>query len=273
MTSPILAAGLLSTLGLASSLAIYLAHRVLPKEDPSLEEATKIKGLLPGADCGACGKPGCFAYAQAVAARSETLLESPCRVLAADREAHLFLGEYLGITLEADASVDAVRAVVHCAGDSQKIAEYSGIQSCAAANQVAGGFKACAFGCLGLGDCAGVCPVDAISVSDGPATVDWSRCIGCGACVEVCPKRLIELVSAAQPQYLGCNYLAGKDIPERPKCSEGCLHCRICVRVSPEEDEVSWNDALDLPQFTTASAQTAIEKCPRSIIRRTQQTL
>ena len=48
---------LLTVVGLAMGLAIFLANRLLPKEDKSLEETARIKEFLPGADCGACGYP------------------------------------------------------------------------------------------------------------------------------------------------------------------------------------------------------------------------
>ncbi|MCK4570722.1 4Fe-4S dicluster domain-containing protein, partial [Candidatus Bipolaricaulota bacterium] len=132
------------------------------------------------------------------------------------------------------------------------------------------GEKECAYACVGYGDCVAVCPVNAITVDSEKriAVVDWEACIGCGMCVPSCPRGLIELIPAETPQYLGCNYLASKDIAGRKKCSVGCIHCRICVR-SSEQGEVEWNEEKDLPQFSTTLAAAAIEKCPRKIIIKT----
>ena len=268
MSTTILAVALLSSVGLIAGMAIFVANRVLPKEDPSLQKANEIKERLPGADCGACGRPGCFAYAQAVSKDVAVLDDSPCRILAKDEDASQQLGEYLGIDLSN--AGPGSKAVIHCTGNSPQIGSYNGIQSCAAAIQVGAGEKECPYACVGYGDCAAVCPVNAIviDIEKHIAVVDWEACIGCGMCVAACPRGMIELIPTETPQYLGCNYLASKDVSGRKKCSVGCIHCRICVR-SSENDEVVWNDATDLPAFDTTPAEAAIEKCPRKIILKT----
>jgi len=266
----ILAVILLSLVGCVAGVAIFVVNRLLPKEDASLQRASEIKDFLPGADCGACGHPGCFAYAQAVAKRREVVVQEPCRILAKDEQGIQRLGEYLG--MEIDTSGVGEKAVVHCTGDSPTIGDYGGVATCGGAALVGGGFKECPYACLGLGDCAAVCPADAIRIDPdmGVAVVDWDLCIGCGMCVKTCPRGLIELIPGDMPQYLGCNYLARKDVVERKRCSVGCIHCRLCVKAS-ENDEVSWNDATDLPFFDPEkrlAAPAAIEKCPRRIILR-----
>ena len=266
----IIAVALLTVVGFLAGIAIFLTSRFLPKEDESLEEAARIKEFLPGADCGACGHPGCFAYAQAVAKDNQVFVKTPCPTLAQNEEGMARLEEYLGLEAGTQAGQ---KSVIHCTGMSPVISGYKGIRTCAAAAQVASGFKECPYACLGFGDCAAVCPVDAISVDPERlvAAVDWERCIGCGLCVDACPQGLAELVPAEMPQYLGCNYRAAKDIPGRKRCPNGCIHCKICVKVS-QDDEVTWDEEKDLPHFDAdrcAEAPAAIEKCPRSIIKRT----
>ena len=41
--------------------------------------------------------------------------------------------------------------------------------------------------CVGCESCVGVCPVEAISMSDGKASVDADKCVECGSCVSTCP--------------------------------------------------------------------------------------
>ena len=272
MSTTILAVILLSAVGLIAGIAIFVVNRILPKEDESLQKANEVKEFLPGADCGACGHPGCFAYAQAVAKSVKVLEESPCRILAKDEEGSAQLGQYLGVDLSN--AGPGSKALVHCTGDSPVIGSYNGVGTCAAAVTVAAGEKECPYACVGYGDCASVCPENAITIDPEKrvALVDWEKCIGCGMCVKACPRDLIDLVPAETPQYLGCNYLSKKDVAGRKKCSVGCLHCRICVR-SSENDEVEWDDARDLPAFSTTPAPAAIEKCPRKIILKTPSFL
>ena len=256
----------LTIVGMGCGIAIYLANRFLPEEDESLKKAEEIHEYLPGMDCGACGHPGCFAYAGEVAKDIETLNTNPCMTLMNDEEALARLEDYLGVKLSGG---EKKVAVIHCTGESEKIFDYEGVDSCKSAMQVSAGFKKCPYGCLGLGDCVDVCPVNAISLNKDKmiAEIDPEKCIGCGLCVEECPNDLIELIPESMPQYLGCNYLSQKDIPGREKCDTGCLHCRLCVKVS--DDEVQWDEEKDLPYFDPEKclpAPDAIEKCPRDII-------
>jgi len=257
----------LSSIGFFSGLMIYVASKVLPKEDESLAEAARIKEFLPGADCGACGHPGCFAYAQAVAHDKQVFVKTPCPTLAQDDEGMQKLEDYLG--LEAEAAVGN-KAVVHCTGGSHPIANYTGLQTCAAAVQLASGFNECSYSCLGLEDCVRVCPTGAMAIDQDKhvAVVDWETCIGCGLCVAACPQGLTELIPANTPQYLACNYQAKRDIPGRKRCSDGCIHCHICEKVSPE-GAVAWDEKKDLPIFHVTQIDTAIGKCPRHVIRKT----
>lgn len=47
--------------------------------------------------------------------------------------------------------------------------------------------------CIGCGACRDVCPVDAISVTDGKASLDGKTCIGCASCIAACRNGAVEI--------------------------------------------------------------------------------
>ncbi|HTY24394.1 MAG TPA: 4Fe-4S binding protein [Desulfomonilaceae bacterium] len=48
--------------------------------------------------------------------------------------------------------------------------------------------------CAGCGECAEICPVEAVKMEDGSPIVDEEWCIGCGACATVCSMDAITMV-------------------------------------------------------------------------------
>lgn len=54
--------------------------------------------------------------------------------------------------------------------------------------------------CVECGVCAERCPVDAISLDDGPASVDADKCIGCAVCHPTCPSESVSLVARPEAE-------------------------------------------------------------------------
>lgn len=232
--------GALIGIGLACGLLIYLVFVKVPQKVKGLEKTEEINAILPGANCGACGHPGCFAFAQALSQEPDLVTKTPCSMMLSDPDRMERLEKALGVTL--NAAELKKKAVVRCSGGSEIICEYDGVSTCKAAAQLLRGYKKCPYACLALGDCVKVCPQGAVSVDPKKhvAVVDYEKCTGCGLCVAECPQGTIELVPATTRIVLLCNYQPLRDIPGREKCDFGCIHCRKCFKAC-EYEAIKWN--------------------------------
>ncbi len=231
------------------------AIEVDPKEAQILE-------ILPGANCGACGYPGCAAYAAAIA--NGTAKTNACPVggakLAAD------LANLMGSAAE---SLEEQFALIKCRGTdsvASKKYEYQGIPTCSAAHSLGGGFKGCSYGCLGLGDCVKACVFDALKINEfGIAEVDKEKCTGCGMCVAACPRNIIEMVPARSDVHILCNSL-DRGPAVRAVCSEGCIGCGLCARNCPADAIVMENNLAYIDYDKCINCGVCAEKCPMKTI-------
>ena len=195
------------------------------------ERVDQVRELLPGANCGGCGFPGCDGFA--VALVEGKAKPGGCSVCSAQANAQI--SEILGVAVEAG---EPRVARVLCQGDCDNCmdkAAYDGVMDCKAAALVTSGFKACSVGCLGLGTCAKVCPFEAIKIGkNGIAYIDEESCTGCGKCVEECPKQGIALFPKSVKTYVACrNQQFGKAVLS--VCKAGCIGCKLCAKSCPEQ--------------------------------------
>lgn len=259
----------LTMLGLGAGFAIFLslAYKFFKvEEDPKVK---KIEEKLPGLNCGACGFGSCHSYAQRLVQESDTDFSCPSVSGSNFNKIMEILGLEPGHKLP-------VKAIVHCGGERNKIkvlAKYEGVKSCQAAQLIKGGFLECDYGCLGLGDCAEVCPVDAIEVINGLAKVDINKCVGCGKCVEVCPRDIITLEKFPREAdsiiKVNCN---SKDFTKqvREACKVGCIACKLCEKKGPDEvfkvqENLSYVDYKNAKEFV--EWEEVINICPTDCIK------
>lgn len=220
-----IALGVVAAVGLLAGVLLALLSKLFAV--PEDEKVKKIRSCLPGANCGACGYKGCDDYAVALSSGAAANLCVPGGKDTADA-----LGELLGIEVEAPKEVVAY---VHCNGNCSatgKKTDYDGMRSCRAAAMLYGGPDDCKYGCMGFGDCAAVCPVQAICLKDGIAHVDSSVCIGCGKCEKACPKHIISLVPKNTSTAVMCNN-KDKGADARKACKNACIGCKKCERTCP----------------------------------------
>ena len=153
-----------------------------------------IDDVLPGANCGGCGYPGCTPNAQAIAAGKS----SPDSCVAAGPDVAIAIAGLMGVTIGDKEPEVAKSGCYYGTKDADIKYLYEGINDCRAAAMVFGGMKECNIGCLGLGTCVAACPFGALSMSEeGLPVVDEEKCTACGTCEKVCPKHIIRLTSAS----------------------------------------------------------------------------
>lgn len=227
MSGIILATVSVTAIGVICAVMLAVASKVMAvKED---ERFPIVRECLPGANCGACGYAGCDGYAHALV-DGEGVKTNLC-VPGADSVSKK-LSEVLGVEFE---DVIEQVAVIKCKGDcnatSNKM-DYQGIESCKAAKLLFGGTGKCSFGCMGLGDCAAVCPNDAICIENGIAHINTRLCIGCGMCASVCPNKLISIMPDVEKMLVTCSNTE-KGAITRKACSHGCIACKKCEKECP----------------------------------------
>jgi electron transport complex protein RnfB len=229
-------------------------------EDPRINE---VEQLLPNSNCGACGQPGCRAFAEGLV--NGKLQPSGCTVMGADdiNEVAAYLGVDAG-----QASKRVARLL--CAGGKNEAArnsDYAGLETCKAAAAIAGGGKACNWGCLGLGDCERACLLDAIFMNDDllPVVIP-DLCTACSDCVVACPKDLFQLMPIEQKLIVQCKNLLKGDAAE-DLCSVACNTCNRCVADSePGVIEIIDNLAVINYEKNALTDPKATLRCPTGAI-------
>ena len=250
----------LGCIGMIAAVALgFAAKKFAVEVDPRELAAMEV---LPGANCGACGFPGCAGYAKALVAGDIDL--NQCPPGGADVVAKL--AHILGV--EASAAARQI-AVVLCQGDNRKAQlkyHYLGLEDCLAAQRIADGPKICPGGCVGLGSCLRACPFDAIEITaDGLAVISREKCTGCRKCIAVCPRNVIRMTPYEAAIHVLCNS-HDKGALVRKYCQVGCIGCNICKRTVPDAYKID-NFLAEVLYEHDAEAIEAVAKCPTKCIR------
>ena len=254
------AVGAISGLTFILATALVLANKKLyVYEDPRIDA---VEEMLPHANCGACGFPGCRPFAEALT-KSEAL-PGKCTVSSGEERAEI--ASFLGVDVGAEEKLVARLACAGGTNVARNHARYHGQQTCRSAARVAGGGKGCFWGCLGLGDCDVACDFDAIEMNaHGLPVVDEDKCTACGDCVDVCPKDLFSLHKESHRLWVACSSQeAGDEILE--DCEVGCTACARCEMDAPR-GLISMKKSLPVIDYSRQhKTQTPIERCPTGAI-------
>lgn len=264
MNSLLLTIALVAGIGLVGGVILVVASRALAVEED--ERLGTIISLLPGANCGSCGHPGCEGYAKA-------LLEgAPCNACGpGGHEVAKQLGELLGID---SGEVTVKRAIVACRGVGERLVlkereGYTGAESCRVYATMGHLSNSCTDGCIGYGDCMASCPYGAITLNkNSVAVVDPAICIGCGLCTTICPRHLISLQAmndVPEVSFVLChNTLMGKRALEA--CANTCIGCRKCTRVCPQHCIVVENNVARIDTSRCIDCKACMNVCPEGAI-------
>jgi Na+-translocating ferredoxin:NAD+ oxidoreductase RNF subunit RnfB len=249
----------LTALGLLFGAGLAWAGKVFAVENDPRVDA--VRAALPGANCGACGFPGCDGLSMAIVAGEAPVNACPVGGAACAAAIASVMG------VEAGAMESMVASVI-CQGASgvchQKY-EYAGINDCRAAALASGGGKACRYACLGLGTCAKNCPFNAIEMVNGIAHIDEEKCTGCKTCIAVCPKNVMRMEPRHRIVMVKCRATEkGKVV--RDACTSGCLACGRCAKVCPHDAIIMNNNLPTIDYEKCVQCMECAKACPTGAI-------
>ena len=256
----ILYAGLvLGAIGLIFGLVLTFAAKAFHVDVD--ERVEQVRECLAGANCGACGYPGCDGFAKAVVEGKAAV--TGCTP--AGNEGAKKIAAIMGVEA-ADTERKVARVLCQgVKGEAKEKYAYDGYQSCLAAAGMAGGPKDCRFACIGLGDCQDKCVFDAITMKNGIAVIDPDKCTSCGACVKACPRSVIKLMPLSQKVIVRCR---NSDVARVAKasCMDACIGCGRCKKTCQHDAIVVENGyARILPEKCTGCGECAAV-CPCNCI-------
>lgn len=259
----------LGAIGLIAAVVLFaVSKKFAVKEDPRIGQVSEV---LPQANCGGCGFPGCSGMAAACvkAADSGSLDGLSCPV--GGQEVMSKIADILGMKVEA---ASPKMAVVRCNGTCENrptVNIYDGVKNCRIANTTCGGETGCPFGCLGCGDCVAACQFGAIAVN--PATgipeVDSAKCTACGACAKACPRSIIEVrnVKGTKKMALVVECMnKDKGAVAMKACKTACIGCMKCEKVCTFDAVHVTNNLAYIDPEKCKLCRKCEEACPKSVI-------
>ena len=249
-----------TALGLVVGVALVLTEKKFHVEVD--ERVSRVRDLLPGNNCGACGYAGCDAMAAVIVSRDAPVYACPV----CSNDAVAAIDKIMGVEA---GPADKRVAFVRCAGTCEKTtvrAAYVGVNDCRAAAMAGLMIGECSYGCIGLGSCAKVCTVNAIKIRQGVASVDTEVCIGCALCNKACPNGLIKMTPAKKRYAVPCHN-EDKGAQVKKVCSAGCIGCGACVKVCETGAISVENNRARIDYAKCTACGKCAEKCPTKIIR------
>lgn len=248
----------------AAIILFFVAKKFNVIEDPRIDDVDEV---LPSANCGGCGYPGCRAFAEACAS-AESLDGLYCTPGGA--ETMNAVADILGLV--ADAKTPQV-AVLLCNGslaNRKRTSEFDSAANCTIAASTYGGETDCTHGCLGLGECVDACGFDAMYMDPetGLPVVIEDMCTACGGCVEACPKDLFELRDKGKKSkriFVSCMN-TDKGAPAKKACDVACIGCGKCVKECNYDAITMANNKAYIDYKACVLCRKCVAVCPTGAI-------
>ena len=259
----------LAVLGFVLALLLFVvSKRFAVKEDPRIGQVLEV---LPGANCGGCGFPGCGGMAAACvkAADAGSLVGLNCPV--GGTECMQQVAGILGMEVAAAAPK---LAIVRCNGTCEKrphVLSYDGVMSCRVANSTCMGETLCSYGCLGCGDCVAACQFDALHMNPetGLPEVDAEKCTACGACQKACPRGIMEVRNvsgATKDAFVVTCMNMDKGADAMKICASSCIACKKCQNACGSDAVHVGNNVAYINPEACVLCGACYEACPRGAI-------
>jgi Na+-translocating ferredoxin:NAD+ oxidoreductase RNF subunit RnfB len=258
----------LGAIALVASVVLFvISKKFAVHEDPRIGQVAE---LLPGANCGGCGFPGCSGMADALVKGADTGSIDGLRCPVGGDDVMNQVADLLGMAM---ANSEPMVAVVRCNGSCEnrpRIAEYDGLRTCEAMNSTGAGETGCGYGCLGCGDCTKACQFGAISMNaeTGLPEVDEEKCTSCGACVKACPRHIIELRKKGpkgRRVYVQC-VNKDKGPVAKKACAVACIGCGKCQKVCKFEAITVENNLSYIDYNKCKMCTKCVDECPTGAI-------
>lgn len=255
----------LCALGIVSAIILYfVAQKFKVEEDPRIDT---VESILPGANCGGCGYPGCRGFAEAVV-KSSSMDGLNCPVGGA-----VTMGN-IASALGRETKVSAPKiAVLRCNGtcsNRPNTSTYDGASSCAIQHSLYVGDTDCAYGCLGCGDCVSSCAFGAMYMDETtnlPVIIE-DKCVACGACVKACPRTIIELRNKGpkgRRVFVSCVNKAKGGVAKKA-CNVACIGCTKCQKECPFDAITIENNLSYIDYNKCKVCRKCVSVCPTNAI-------
>lgn len=265
----------LGIIALIAAVILYVCSKKFAvKEDPRIGQVAEI---LPQANCGGCGFPGCSGMADALVKGADAGSLEGLNCPVGGPELMTKIADLLGMAVANSAPKVAVVKCNGCFANRPRICEYDGLSTCTAVNATGSGETACGYGCLGCGDCVKACAFDAIHINNetGMPEVDEEKCTSCGACAKACPRNIIEIrlkgrvvKEQARRVYVAC---VNKDKgPTANKvCKVSCIACGKCQKVCKFDAITIESNVAYIDQDKCKACGQCVRECPKNAIHAT----